>query len=157
MNVEIEQFASMIANAARASRNTAGSYKRDLKKFGEYLLEGTTAVDEHTGLIEPDRIQADHVRNYLAELLRSGSSRATVQRRLFAIKAYFRWRELAAGKPNPVYAMRAPKAEKRLPQVLNERDTAALVDIGAFGGNSPHNTFGGPSRQHILRRSRRRS
>ena len=128
MNVEIEQFASMIANAARASRNTAGSYKRDLKKFGEYLLEGTTAVDEHTGLIEPDRIQADHVRNYLAELLRSGSSRATVQRRLFAIKAFFRWRELAAGKPNPVYAMRAPKAEKRLPQVLNERDTAALVE-----------------------------
>ncbi|MBV8359205.1 MAG: tyrosine-type recombinase/integrase [Deltaproteobacteria bacterium] len=128
MMVEIEQFASAITNAARASRNTAASYKRDLKKFCEYLLDGTTAVDEHTGLIEPDRVQADHVRNYLAELLRGGSSRATVQRRLFAIKAYFRWRELVAGKSNPVYAMRAPKAEKRLPQVLNERDTAALVE-----------------------------
>jgi integrase/recombinase XerC len=128
MIVEIEQFVSAIANAARASRNTAVSYKRDLKKFCEYLLEGTTAVDEHTGLIDPDRIQAEHVRNHLAELLRGGSSRATVQRRLFAIKAYFRWRELAAGKRNPVYTMRAPKAEKRLPQVLNERDTAALVE-----------------------------
>jgi integrase/recombinase XerC len=128
MIVEIEQFVSAIANAARASRNTAASYKRDLKKFCEYLLQGTTAIDEHTGVIEPDRIRADHVRNYLAELLRGGSSRATVQRRLFAIKAYFRWRELAAGKPNPVYTMRAPKAEKRLPQMLNERDTAALVE-----------------------------
>jgi integrase/recombinase XerC len=128
MIVEIEQFVSAIANAARASRNTAASYKRDLKKFCEYLLEGTTAVDEHTGLIDPDRIQADHVRNYLAELLSGGSSRATVQRRLFAIKAYFRWRELASGKRNPVYTMRAPKAEKRLPQVLNERDTSALVE-----------------------------
>ena len=128
MIVEIEQFVSAIANAVRASRNTAASYKRDLKKFCEYLLEETTVVDEHTGLIDPDRIQADHVRNYLARLLRGGSSRATVQRRLFAIKAYFRWRELIAGKRNPVYAMRAPKAEKRLPQVLNERDTAALVE-----------------------------
>ena len=128
MIVEIEQFTSVIANAARASCNTAASYKRDLKKFCEYLLQGTTAIDEHTGVIEPDRIRADHVRNYLAELLRSGSSRATVQRRLFAIKAYFRWRELVAGKPNPVYTMRAPKAEKRLPQMLNERDTATLVE-----------------------------
>jgi integrase/recombinase XerC len=125
---EVEQFASVIAKAARASRNTVASYKRDLKKFCEYLLERTTAVDEHTGLVEPDRIQTDHVRNYLAELLHRGSSRATVQRRLFAIKAFFGWRELADGKPNPVYMMRSPKAEKRLPQVLNEGDTAALVE-----------------------------
>jgi integrase/recombinase XerC len=128
MIAEIEQFASALENAARASRNTVVSYKRDLKHFCEYLLEGTTAVDEGPGLIAPDRIRADHVRNYLAELLRGGSSRATVQRRLFAIKAYFRWRELSAGKPNPVYAMRSPKAEKRLPQVLNERDTVTLVE-----------------------------
>jgi integrase/recombinase XerC len=128
MIIEIEQFASAIGKAARASRNTVASYKRDLKNFCEYLLEGTTAVDEHTGVIEPDCIRADHVRNYLAELLRGGSSRATVQRRLFAIKAYFRWRELASGKPNPVYAMRSPKADQRLPQVLNERDTVALVE-----------------------------
>jgi integrase/recombinase XerC len=125
---EVEQFASAIAKAARASSNTVASYKRDLKKFCEYLLKGTTAVDEHTGLVEADRIQTDHVRNYLAELLHRGSSRATVQRRLFAIKAFFRWRELVAGKPNPVYTMRSPRAEKRLPQVLNEGDTAALVE-----------------------------
>jgi integrase/recombinase XerC len=68
------------------------------------------------------------VRNYLAELLRRRISRATVQRRLSAIKAYFRWRELSTGKANPVHTMRSPKAEKRLPQVLNERDTAALVE-----------------------------
>jgi integrase/recombinase XerC len=124
----IEQFLSSITNTRRVSRHTAASYRSDLKKFCEYLLEGTTAADEHTEAIEPDRIRADHVRNYLAELLRGGRSRATVQRRLFAIKAYFRWRELVADKPNPVYAMRSPKAEKRLPKVLNERDAAVLVE-----------------------------
>ncbi len=128
MIVEIEQFGSALENASRASRHTVASYKRDLKDFCRYLVGGATAVDEKTGLVEPDYIRAEHVRNYLAELLRRRISRATVQRRLFAIKAYFRWRELSTGKPNPVHTMRSPKAEKRLPQVLNERDTAALVE-----------------------------
>jgi integrase/recombinase XerC len=128
MIVEIEQFASALENVARASRNTVASYKRDLKDFCSYLRDGKTAADEHTDVVEPDCIEAAHVRNYLAELLRRGTSRATVQRRLFAIKAYFRWRELSMGKPNPAYTMRSPKAEKRLPQVLNEADTAALVE-----------------------------
>ncbi|HJU10403.1 MAG TPA: tyrosine recombinase [Candidatus Binataceae bacterium] len=125
---EIEQFVSALKNANRAAENTVASYRRDLKDFSEYLLEGTTAVDKDTGLIDPDRIQSDHVRNYLARLLKQGCSRATVQRRLFAIKAFFRWRELASGKRDPAYAMRSPKAEKRLPQVLNERDTALLIE-----------------------------
>jgi integrase/recombinase XerC len=128
MNAEIEQFASALENATRSSRNTVASYKRDLKNFRNYLLEGATAIDEDTGIAEPDRIRAEHVRNYLAQLLRSGRSRATVQRRLFAIKAYFRWRELTAGKPDPVHAMRSPKVEKRLPQVLSERDTVTLIE-----------------------------
>jgi integrase/recombinase XerC len=130
MIVEVEQFAAELENAARASRNTVASYRRDLKHFCQYLA-GATALQNHSGVLEPDRIRAEDVRNYLANLLREGRSRATVQRRLFAIKAYFRWRELSIGKPNPVYTMRSPKAEKRLPQVLNERDTAVLVETDA--------------------------
>jgi len=133
---EIEQFAAALSNGAHAAANTTASYSRDLKKFHEYLLGGTTAANEHTGIVEPARIRPDHVRNYLAELLQTGSSRATVQRRLFAIKAFFRWREMRAGTPNPVYAMRSPKAEKHLPKVLNERDTATLVE--ADGGINSH-------------------
>ena len=128
MIVEIEQFGSALENTAGASHNTVVSYKRDLKSFWQHLLAGRTAVDEQMGAVQPDLVRAEHVRNYLAELLRGGSSRATVQRRLFALKAYFRWRELSIGKPSPLDTMRSPRAEKRLPQVLNERDTLALVE-----------------------------
>jgi integrase/recombinase XerC len=128
MIADIDQFASELENAARAARNTVAGYKRDLKHFCQYLLDGTTVIDKETGAVVPDLIRADHVRNYLAELLRAGNSRATVQRRLSAIKAYFRWRELNAGKIDPVHAMRSPKAEKRLPQVLNEGDTVTLLE-----------------------------
>ncbi len=134
MILEIEQFASSLRNAVRASPHTVTSYSRDLRNFCEYLCKGRTALDSQGG-IEPDCLRAEHVRNYLADLLRRGSSRATVQRRLFAIKAFFRWRELNAGKSNPVSTMRAPKAEQRLPQVLNEHDTLALLE--ADGGRNP--------------------
>jgi integrase/recombinase XerC len=131
MIAEVDQFVSALKYAFRASHNTVTSYESDLKDFFEYLMEGATAVDEQSGVVAPGLICAEHVRNYLAELLGRRTSRATVQRRLFAIKAYFRWRELRSGQPNPIQTMRSPKAEKRLPQVLNERDTAALVEANS--------------------------
>ncbi|HKV53963.1 MAG TPA: tyrosine-type recombinase/integrase [Candidatus Binataceae bacterium] len=131
---EIEAFASAIGMAERAARNTVAAYRRDLKDFRDYLLRGSSALDDDGGQIDPERITADHVRNYLADLLGHGTSRATVQRRLFAIKAFFRWRETAAGQPSPVRAMRSPKAVKRLPQVLGETDTAVLVEADSEAG-----------------------
>jgi integrase/recombinase XerC len=124
---EIETFAATISRAARAANNTVINYRRDLEHFRRYLLKGTSAVVARGARIDPDLIAAEHVRSYLAELLRRGASRATVQRRLFAIKAYFRWRE-AVGKPNPVRTIRSLKTPKRLPQTLSEEDTAKLIE-----------------------------
>jgi len=130
---QIAAFARAL-HAMRASPHTVASYSRDLKHFRDYLLEGASALSEQGRDIDPDRITADHVRNYLAELMRRGSSRATVQRRLFAIKACFRWRQAIAGTPNPIQTMRSPQAEKRLPQVLNENDATVLIE--ADGGKN---------------------
>lgn len=127
---QIEAFASALAQAARASRNTVTSYRRDLKDFREYLMGGRTALDETGKQVDADKITADHVRNYLAAMMRAAASRATVQRRLFAIKAFFRWREATLGKPSPARAMRSPKVGKRLPQVLNEDAVKRLVKAG---------------------------
>ncbi len=98
---EIEAFAGALANASRAAANTVAAYRRDLKDFCQYLLRGHTALNDDAATVLPDKITDDHVRNYLAETMRSGASRATVQRRLFAIKAYFRWRESTLGAQNP--------------------------------------------------------
>ena len=127
---EIAAFAGALANASRAAANTVAAYNRDLKDFCQYLLRGHTAIDGDGAAVLPDEITADHVRNYLAETMRAGASRATVQRRLFAIKAYFRWRESTLGAQNPVRTMRSPKAEKRLPQVLHEDSVRRLVEAG---------------------------
>ena len=125
---EIEAFASALRKAQRAAQNTALGYRRDLTDFHGYLMSGRTALDSSGEHIDPAKITADHIRNYLAEMMRAKASRATVQRRLFAIKAFFRWRETATGDPNPARAMRSPKSEKRLPQVMSEDAVATLIE-----------------------------
>ena len=124
---EIEAFASAIAGASRASRNTVTGYRRDLIDFQGYLMGGRTTLAADGKGVDTVAITADHVRKYLALVMR-GASRATVQRRLFAIKAFFRWRETTHGIPTPVGGLRSPKVEKRLPQVVNEASVDSLID-----------------------------
>jgi integrase/recombinase XerC len=125
---EIEAFASAMTGAARASRNTVSAYRRDLLDFHGYLMGGRTAIAPDGKGVDTAAITADHVRNYLALMMKREASRATVQRRLFAIKAFFRWRETTKGAPTPVRTMRSPKLEKRLPQVLNEDSVDSLIE-----------------------------
>ena len=125
---EIEAFARALAKALRAAPNTVKSYRRDLADFNRYLMEfGPSALDEKRATVVPEKITVEHVRSYLAAVMKH-ATRATVQRRLFAIKAYFRWRTTTMEVENPVRAMRSPKVEKRLPQVIGERDAARLVE-----------------------------
>ncbi|MGH7880976.1 MAG: tyrosine-type recombinase/integrase, partial [Candidatus Binataceae bacterium] len=127
----IEAFAAAMLGAARAARNTVNGYRRDLKDFHGYLLSGRSAFDPTGQRVVLDAITADHVRNYLAAMMKTPASRATIQRRLFAIKAFFRWREAMTGEPNPARSMRSPKVEKRLPQVAGEAAVATLIEVGA--------------------------
>jgi integrase/recombinase XerC len=161
---EIEAFSTAMLGAARAAKNTVNAYRRDLKDFQGYLMSGSSALDATGERIDSGKITADHIRNYLAVMMRSrasgaqrneqaslraafrfgvgetrpmaAASRATVQRRLFAIKAFFRWREVMTGTPNPARNMRSPKVDKRLPQVAGEDAVATLVEADATH-NSP--------------------
>jgi integrase/recombinase XerC len=125
---EIEAFGQALGKASRAAANTVKGYRRDLADFDRYLMErAPSTLDEGRERVMPEKITVEHVRGYLAEVMKH-ASRATVQRRLFAIKAYFRWRTATLDVENPVRAMRSPKVEKRLPQVIDERHAARLVE-----------------------------
>jgi integrase/recombinase XerC len=125
---EIEAFAAALGKASRAAANTVKGYRRDLADFNRYLIErAPSTLDKTSASVAPAKITADHVRGYLAEVMKR-SSRATVQRRLFAIKAYFRWRAATMDVESPVRTMRSPKVEKRLPQIVGEREATRLVE-----------------------------
>jgi integrase/recombinase XerC len=128
MERELERFGEALGMASRAAANTVKSYLRDLRDFRLYLLERAPSVcGEERRDVSPGLISADHVRAYLAETMKH-ASRATTQRRLFAIKAYFRWRETNLGADNPARSIRAPKVGQRLPQVMPAADVARLIE-----------------------------
>src|SRR5277367_5990099 len=84
---EITAFVTALGKASRAAANTVTAYRHDLEDFNRYLIErAPSTLDEKGESVVPEKITADHVRGYLAEVMKH-ASRATVQRRLFAIKA----------------------------------------------------------------------
>jgi integrase/recombinase XerC len=126
---EIEAFAAALGKASRAAPNTVTAYRHDLEDFNRHLIErAPSTLDEKHECVVPQKITVEHVRGYLKALLDNRVSRATVQRRLFAIKAYFRWRTVTMEVENPVRTMRSIKVEKRLPQVVGEKDAERLVE-----------------------------
>ena len=127
MLAEIESFAGALAKASRASRHTVSNYRRDLLGLRSFLLERSDIIDSR-GEVDAGRISADHIRGYLAELMKKDAARATVQRRLSAIKAFFRYREAAQGALSPARTLRSPKSERRLPAVLQEEEVERLIE-----------------------------
>ncbi|HEY2526193.1 MAG TPA: tyrosine recombinase XerC [Candidatus Binataceae bacterium] len=130
MQAEIESFAAALGKASRAADNTVSNYRRDLCDFRRFLLEHRAALDSGGAEADPDAITTDHIRGYLSDAMKT-LSRATVQRRLFAIKAFFRWRETMAGAASPARALRSPRAQRRLPAILPEDDVRRLIEADA--------------------------
>jgi integrase/recombinase XerC len=130
MQTEIESFAAALGKASRAADNTVSNYRRDLCDFRRFLLERGAALSSEGEEIEPAAITTDHIRGYLSEAMKS-LSRATVQRRLFAIKAFFRWRETMSTPGNavsPAGALRSSRTQRRLPTILPEDDVRRLIE-----------------------------
>ncbi|MGD0074534.1 MAG: tyrosine recombinase XerC [Candidatus Binataceae bacterium] len=140
MLVEIESFAAALGKASRAARNTVDSYRRDLMSFRNFLLDRGAVLDASGHEVVCESIEADHIRGYLAAQMKS-ARRSTVQRRLSAIKAFFRHREIRFGASNPARELRSPRAERRLPAILAQEQVVKLVEAesGATGPASIRN------------------
>jgi integrase/recombinase XerC len=129
MEAEVEAFAAALMKASRAADNTVTNYRRDLLAFRSFLIERAAILGRRIDEIDVASITADHVRSYLAELMKNNAARATVQRRLSAIKAFFRYRETTIGAASPARTIRSPKNERRLPSILQEDEVRRLLEF----------------------------
>jgi integrase/recombinase XerD len=109
---EIDAFISLLAKVYRASPNTVTAYRGDLRCFSRFV-----------GDVTFDSITADQIRKYLAQI----PHRSTRQRRLAAIKRFFRHLEITRRLANPTRTMRMPKRDRHLPAVLSEKEIAKLI------------------------------
>jgi integrase/recombinase XerC len=107
---------------------TVRNYTSDVQGFVDFL--GANGVDSF------DKVDRSMMRRYLAQLQEDGTSRASVSRKLSALRSFFRYLErekLIEG--NPISTLTAPKQDKRLPGFLTKDEVSRLVE--APGASTP--------------------
>jgi integrase/recombinase XerC len=105
----------------QGSAHTLDAYRRDLAALTHW------AQGQSKELIGLD---AEQLRAFVAAEHRRGLSPKSLQRRLSACRGFYRWL-LRHGRivASPAQAIRAPRAPRRLPQVLDADEAARLVEV----------------------------
>jgi len=127
--MSLQPFLDHLAVERGLSPRTREHYARDLAAFLQTAAE-LGAVPAEPGPEDwPDLARRGLVRAHLARLRRLDRSRATVDRHLASIRAFFRWLQLTgriAALPDDVTAGRGGR-ERRLPTVLGEQLVEQLL------------------------------
>ncbi len=126
---ELQRFEDYLRVERRASPHTLQAYRSDLAQYAAWLGgRGSVLVPSSPTL----------VRGFIASTAAEVGP-ATQARKLSAIRSFYRHlvREGLAGS-NPARAVASPRQPRRLPEVLPEEETAALVEAPGADGDPLH-------------------
>lgn len=103
------------------SAHTLDAYRRDLTALSQW------AAGQGRDLVG---LEAESLRSFIAAEHRRGLSPKSLQRRLSACRSFYAWL-LKHGRieASPAAAIRAPKAPRKLPQVLDADEVKVLVEV----------------------------
>ncbi|WP_308507628.1 tyrosine recombinase XerC [Sporomusa sp. GT1] len=120
----IDQFMFYLRVEKNSSRHTLLNYQRDIYQFVEFVSNqggGERPFSYVTPLL---------LRSYLAHLKSQEYAKATIMRRIAALRSFFRFlcRENILSE-NPCDAVRTPKLEKKLPVFLDVNEVSELMAL----------------------------
>lgn len=105
----------------RASPHTVDAYARDLAALQAHAVHVGKAVEA---------LDSEDLRGFIAAERRRGLSPKSLQRRLSACRSFYAWSVKHGHLPaSPAAALRAPKAPRTLPRVLDPDEANALVEV----------------------------
>lgn len=118
----IDDFLSHLQVERRMSAHTLDAYRHDLAALSAWA--GKQGIDDVA------RLQTEQLRAFIAAEHRRGLAPKSLQRRLSACRSYFQWL-LKHGRiaVNPAAGIRAPKAPRKLPQLLDADEATRLVEL----------------------------
>ncbi|KGM52838.1 recombinase XerC [Lysobacter concretionis Ko07 = DSM 16239] len=121
MSTPVEDFLSHLAVERRMSPHTLDAYRRDLTALAQW------ADAQQLDLVG---LQTESLRAFIAAEHRRKLSPKSLQRRLSACRSFYGWL-LKHGRieASPAAAIRAPKAPRKLPQVLDADEVKVLVEV----------------------------
>lgn len=120
----LDAFLKTLEQQHRLSEHTLDGYGRDLHGLLRFACE--------RGLAGWDRLTPVHLRDYLASRHRAGLGSRSLQRALSAFRGFFDFLiKLGEIEQNPARTLRAPKAPRSLPRVLDVDQMAGLLELPA--------------------------
>ncbi len=124
---EVRRFETWLRVERRASAHTLDAYLADLGQYAAYLAaRGAPLVPSSPAL----------VRGFVASLA-GAAGPVTLARKLSALRSFYRYLvKEGLATTNPARAVASPRQPRRLPEVLPEADTAALIEAPA-GDDAP--------------------
>jgi integrase/recombinase XerC len=122
---QLRQFLDYIRLNRNASAHTVAAYQSDLSQFVAFAGDYTGRRDA----LEPKHLDLDVIRGFLGDLHRGQRSRATVARKVSAVRAFFRYlRREGLVESDPAALVVAPKREQKVPAHLSVDEMSQLLD-----------------------------
>lgn len=118
MDSEVRKFLAYLDAGRGASPHTLRNYGVDLREFQAFL--------NGRGLPDVDPLV---IRSFLAHLKSRGHSKATLSRKLAAMRSFFKYLVRENHIPsNPLLGISSPKKEKKLPRFLDLTEVTHLLE-----------------------------
>ena len=116
----IEAFVAHLRHERHLSEHTVSAYRRDLTGLATFLTRGGSSLAA---------ARYPQLRRYLAQQHALGYARASIARRVGAIRTFYRWALAThAMDADPSSLLGSPKVVNRLPTVLRPREAAELAE-----------------------------
>jgi integrase/recombinase XerC len=124
-----ESFINYLKYEKRYSHLTAVAYKKDLDQFEEFFVKTI-------GDFNVEGINDKIVRSWVVELMDSGLTARTVNKKISALKSFNKYlMRFGIVSENNLVNVIVPKVRKKLPQFVEEKQLNHLLDDGFFGND----------------------
>ncbi|MDR0514212.1 MAG: tyrosine recombinase XerC [Coriobacteriaceae bacterium] len=117
----LESFCKALATERNASEHTIRAYRIDLNDYLAWAARQS---------LDPLKVTHRQLRLYLGELERAQYSHTTINRRLSALKGFFRWLTVTGSvQADPANVLQGPKRPKHLPHTIQPAHMVRLLSV----------------------------
>jgi integrase/recombinase XerC len=125
VRAQLAAFLEHLLLNRNASAHTAAAYESDIAQFLDFAAQHL-----ETSNLEPGHLQLGTIRAFMAELYRQGHARASVARKLSALRAFGRYlRREGLIDTDPASLAASPKRERKVPAHLSIDEMSRLLEM----------------------------
>lgn len=115
---DLDGYIVHLRDMKKFSGHTVKAYAGDIRQYLSYFSEQGLAVNKN------------NIRGFIAHLYSRSRNKATVARKIYAIKSYYAYRvKKGLQANNPFDGIGTPKLDKRIPQILTENEMREFLDL----------------------------